>query len=147
MTTDNRTKVQIVADALRSMPEAKRDDDRDPAVVVAEYAVAALVAAQDSAPQEEHTDLIAKTFNEIHGDRRSFSHAEVKKIVYPLIDALRAQVPSSGVDVDELAEVIRKLRFDDEGCWADGIDCTESVSDHADVIARAVAEWLKGQER
>lgn len=52
MTTDNRTNVQIVADALRSMPEAERDDDRDPAVVVAEYAVAALVAAQGAAPQE-----------------------------------------------------------------------------------------------
>lgn len=43
--TDNRTNVQIVADALRSMPDAERDDDRDPAVVVAEYAVAALEAA------------------------------------------------------------------------------------------------------
>jgi hypothetical protein len=51
MTADNRTNVQIVADALRSMPEAERDDDRDPAVVVAEYAVAALVAAQGAANQ------------------------------------------------------------------------------------------------
>jgi hypothetical protein len=57
-----------------------------------ELARAALVAAQEAAPQAGHTDLIAKTFNEIHGDRRSFSPAQVKQIVYPLIDALRAPV-------------------------------------------------------
>jgi hypothetical protein len=93
---------------------------------------AILEAAQEAAPQ-------AESEHQHEWDSETTPPRMTCQCASPL--------PSSGVDEDKLAEVIRKLRFNDEGCRDDGIDCTESVSDHADEIARAVAAWLKGQER
>jgi hypothetical protein len=140
MITDNRTneptpeQVEVAAVASinshrsrAGLPTLATLDDVPNADEWRDDARAALVAAQGVAPQSERDwrlDVVPEPWTNPD----------------PVL-------PSSGVDEDALAEVIRKLRFDDAGCWADGIDCTESVSDHADVIARAVAEWLKGQER
>ena len=56
-------------------------------------------------------------------------------------------LPSSTVDEGKIAEVVRGLEFNDAGCWGGGIDCTESVSDHAEEIARAVVEAIGGESR
>lgn len=97
--TDNRTNVQIVADALRSMPEAERDDDRDPAVVVAEYAVAALMAA-GVAPQ---------------GPSRLPDFFAPKPMPNSYVPA--PMLPSSGVDEDALAEAWERGHAAFEQAW------------------------------
>ena len=104
---------------------------------------AALVATQGAAPQAEIEVIYCPEHGDLLAGNRSTRCANA-----PIGHEYAAPVlPSSRVDEERLAEVIRKLRFNDAGCWAGGIDCTESVSDHADDIARAVAEWLKGQGR
>ena len=50
-----------------------------------------------------------------------------------------APVPSSGVDEDALAEVIASVT----DLWDDPLDEVHDIPQ----IARAVAEWLQGQER
>lgn len=159
MTADNRTSVQIVADALRSMPEAERDDDRDPAVVVAEYAVAALVAAQCIAPQASKKSCGPCRRGQ-HGccDGNEYLRCECSH-------GAATALPSSGVDEDDcwheancrcvragnvdeekLAEVRKRLdEADNSVAWAHGDAWSPKARKAHNDLRAAVAEWLKGQ--
>lgn len=106
---------------------------------------AALVAAQGAAPQAESDRAleIAHELAKVH----TFTLADGEAIARAALSLAAPVQPSSTVDEGKIAEVVRGLKFNDAGCWDGGIDCTESVSDHADVIARAVVEALGGGSR
>lgn len=101
------------------------NNDYEMGMAVADAALAALAAAQGAAPRAESATQVACAMNHAGGVCPRYPH------VAPVL-------PSSGVDEDKLAEVIRQ-QFEVGNIYLDSFECK--------IAARAVAEWLKGQGR
>lgn len=123
----------------------------------AEHAArAALVAAQGAAPQAESVSKSSYISPSLPAQIRGLYRADLRErsiqtmldlagdLIQELIDLKAAPVlPSSGVDEDKLAEVIAKSRGFGNG-WEQIPPLTREAYRE---VARAVAEWLKGQKR
>lgn len=143
--TDNRanepTEAQVEAAAIAFTCETHDEWERSPEPykeMIREDMRAALVAAQGAAPQASKKSC---------GPCRRGQHGCCDGNEYLRCECSQgaAQVlPSSGVDEDKLAEVIGKARTtsvrDNDGVKSFVMESNEQ-------IARAVAEWLKGQGR
>lgn len=116
---------------------------------------AALVAAQGAAPQAESVSRSAYISPSLPARIRGLYRADLRErsvqamldlagdLIQELIDLRTAPVLSCGVDEDKLAEVIARVshRAIDQGTNP-RVECVDSAE-----VARAVAGWLKGQER
>lgn len=145
MTTDNRTNEiteEQVEAAWQSLLETATD------VTTRADVRAALVAAQGAAPQAGSNSITGAVVRTASGPCHIIYTVEgMSEEHKPGCGHKPILQPSSTVDEGKIAEVVRGLMFNDAGCWAGGIDCTESVSDHAEEIARAVVEAIGGESR
>lgn len=176
MTTDNRTNEPTEAQVEAAAKEFERvwdenidsfDPEQHDAMSYIKTAMrAALVAAQGAAPQDperimlHHPDGTPKSNDEIRSEAaamRGGAAPQAESVWVPGyggtgVNKAAPVLPSSGVDEVRLAEVIEMHREvylpkqGDSGCSC-GWRRTIGDNDFSAHRARAVAEWLKGQNR